>query len=136
MSEMPFEEEHMDVLQNIEASIHAVHLQNPELTDYEVDSALEALQRTYQRESIGKPAILPRNPRSAEVYEAARAACEIRLGRAPLSKSSEEAGAIEIPPVPLEIILKALKRIRKSVDYWTKQSGRQGYLDYISQFIL
>ncbi len=136
MSEIPFEEEHMDVLQNIEASIHAVHVHNPELTDYEVDSALEALLRTYQRESIGKPAVLPRGPLSAKVYEAARATCEIRLGRAPLSKESGKAGAVEIPPVAPEIILKALKVIRKSVEYWTKQSGRQGYLDYISHFIL
>ena len=78
---------------------------------------------------------MPRNPLSVEVYEAMRAICEVRLGRAPIPKGFKKIVGGKIEPVSIEVILKCLKRIRKSVDLWTKQGGSQGYLNYISQFL-
>jgi hypothetical protein len=33
-----------------------------------------------------------------------------------------------------ELVL-CLKRIRKSIDFWTKEGGRQGYLNYVSEYV-
>lgn len=43
---------------------------------------------------------------------------------------------IPIDPLTVEEITACLKWIRKSIRLWTKEGGRQGYLNYISQFIL
>ena len=42
---------------------------------------------------------------------------------------------IELQSYSLADILLCLERIRKSVKLWNEQSGRQGYLDYISEFL-
>jgi hypothetical protein len=125
----------MDILQNIEAAIHYFHVDNPELTDYDVDRALEMLVRAYQGEARGKKPTPPRSHLGFQVYEAARRACEIRLGRAPIPPDLQQLGEGEMKPVTLDIIIQALKRIRKSIALWTKEAGRQGYLNYISQFM-
>jgi hypothetical protein len=135
MDEIPFEDKYLDVLQNIEAAIYAIYIEIPELTDYDVDRALEMLGRAYQSEARGKTPNLPRNPSSLRVYEAAREACEVRLGRAPISTFLQKLGEGEMEPVSVKIIVQALKRIRKSIALWTKEAGRQGYLNYISQFM-
>ena len=62
MNDIPFEDKYMDVLQNIEAAIHYIHVDNPELSDYDVDRALELLVRAYQGEARGKKPIPPRSP--------------------------------------------------------------------------
>src|SRR6476620_6155944 len=46
-------EEHHDVLQNIEAVILNVHRADPDLLDYDVDAALEALVADYAAEQRG-----------------------------------------------------------------------------------
>jgi hypothetical protein len=38
------------------------------------------------------------------------------------------------PNTPQELI-DCLKRIQSSVKFWNNQSGRQGYLNYISRFV-
>jgi hypothetical protein len=135
MNDIPFEDKYMDILQNIEAAIHKIHVDNPELTDYGVDRALELLVRAYQGEARGKKPTPPRSQLGLQVYEAARRACEIRLGRAPIPSNLKPVGEGEMKPVSVEIIVRALKRVRKSIALWTKEAGRQGYLNYISQFM-
>src|SRR5215212_3473573 len=80
-----FEERYADVLQNIEFTIVEVHRDPPELLDYDVDAALEALVARFGGEARG------RAPREhtlpglrGEVYEAVLSICEWRIGRAPL----------------------------------------------------
>ncbi len=41
----------------------------------------------------------------------------------------------EVPPISLEDLVACLRKLRKSVDFWTKQGGRQGYLEYIDKFL-
>ena len=136
MPDLPIDEENLDVQQNIELTIHYVHLRTPGLTDYEVDSALEALLKSYQGEAIGKAPVLPRTPNSLTVYTAAHAICELRLGRNaafPLNPEQEIEG--EIVPITVDTLLNCLKRLRKSVEHWNKQGGTRGYLNFISQFL-
>lgn len=102
------------------------------LTDYEVDSALESLLRTYAGEASGKPPVLPHNPLSLKVYESVRGACDFRLRKTPRETKAKKFPEIE--PVLMDLMLKCIKRVRKSVQYWNKQSGTRGYLDYIRQF--
>jgi len=130
---MPIEDEHFDVLQNIESTILSIYREHPELTDYDVDKAYTALIQTYRAEASAKPAVKPSGDLANQVYDQAAAMCNWRLGR---SSMKDKKGKPMPNPEALtvETILLCLKRLRKSVDMWTKQNGRQGYLDYISQF--
>ena len=38
-------------------------------------------------------------------------------------------------PVPVVEIVSCLKRVRKSINRWSREAGRQGYLTFVSQFI-
>ncbi len=40
-----------------------------------------------------------------------------------------------IKPVSHDVLIACLKRIRKSVRYWSKQGGRRGYLAYVRNFL-
>lgn len=129
----PVEEEHSEILQNLEWSILTVSVAHPDLTDYQVDSALEALGRSYAREGRGQP-VLPKNELAKAVYDAVRQTCEWRLGRDQVVNDDGQPMSVE--PVSVEVILACLKRLRKSVTYWNKEGGTRGYLDYIRQFLV
>ncbi|MGH9424483.1 MAG: hypothetical protein ACRD3J_31210 [Thermoanaerobaculia bacterium] len=125
-----------DFLQNIEFAILGVYDDDKTLLDLDVIDALDALVRRYAAEEQNRtPPGLRLSDRARRVYLAVERVCDWRLGRTPLNE-----GEIE-PPVPAEVsytiadILLCLKRIRKSVKLWNEQGGRQGYLDYVSEFI-
>ncbi len=46
-----FEEQYLDVLQNIEFAITSTYREHPELTDASVDQVLDGLMRHYRRSS-------------------------------------------------------------------------------------
>lgn len=128
-----FEERYQDVLQNIEFSIVQVHRIHPELLDYDVDAALEALISRYGAEARG------RSPREhslpglrGEVYDAVLSICEWRIGRAAL----DDEPATEDERKTAEELAACLKRIRNSVQRWTKERGRQGYLTFVARFVM
>lgn len=131
---MPFiEDEYTDVLQNIELAIMSVYHENSDLTDYDVDKALNALWTEYRSETQGQTKTPP--PFSASqrlVYERVNLMCEWRLGRHTL-QADEKGKVVDIKPEPisLEEIGACLKRIRKSIELWTKEGGRQGYLYFM-----
>lgn len=128
------EEEYLDVLQNIEGVIVGFYRQNPTLTDYQVDSAMESLGRTYQREKTGGAPVLPKNELAKGVYDAMKGICDWRLGK--VDMVDEEGSPMTVPdPLTVDEIQLCLKRLRKSVATWNKQGGSQGYLQYISQFL-
>jgi hypothetical protein len=129
-----FMEQHQDVLQNIESAILGVYREKRELADYQVDSALEALGRTYAGEARGKAPVLPKNPLALEVYQAMKSMCDWRMGRE--NVVDEEGQPMSADGAQsVDEILVCLKRLRKSVETWSKKGGSQGYLHYISQFI-
>jgi hypothetical protein len=125
---------HLDVLQNIELSVIQAYRTNPELTDYHVDVAYQTLYQNYRGELSGRKEKIPANSLAAEIYQAVRAVCEWRLGRDHFV--DQEGRQVEIPADDIEIedITSCLKDLRKSVRLWTKQGGRQGYLNYIDKF--
>ncbi len=130
---MRFEEEYLDVLQNIETAINVLRKDHPELSDYQVDSALEALGRTYQREKVGGEAVLPKPGLSREVYNSVRMVCEWRLGRE--NMVDDEGQPMSSEALTIDEIQACLKHLRKSITTWTKHGGSQGYLNYIRQFL-
>jgi hypothetical protein len=119
---MRIEEEYEDLLQNIEAAIIGVFREQPGLTRHYV---AEETQRY--------PPYTNLSERAQMVLEAAKSMCEWRLGRNHLE--TKEGEKIAGPCNSLSEIIACLKRIRKSVQFWTKEGGRQGYLKYVSQFV-
>ena len=128
------EEQHLEVLQNIESVIVGFYRQNPALTDYQVDSAMEALGRTYQREKTGGDPILPKNELAKGVFQAMKGICDWRMGKVDMVDEEGDPMNVDNPLTPDEIQV-CLKRLRKSLSTWNKQGGSQGYLNYISQFL-
>ncbi|HEX8363185.1 MAG TPA: hypothetical protein VF613_23890 [Longimicrobium sp.] len=126
-----FEQRYEDVLQNIESAIIRLYRADPALVDYEVDGGLESLTAAYTAEMQGRePRGAPSDPNRRRVFEAVRQVCEWRLGRAALP------GAGAVPePIGTDEIVACLKRLRKSVQRWTKRGGRQGYLSFVGQYV-
>ncbi len=131
-----FEDQYLDVLQNIEFAIVTVFRQNPGLTDYDVDNVLNILIRTYrsqqQNREFGQPVM---KPQVEQLYKGVRQMCEWRLGREKLVGDTRKSKGPSPTLISFDEIIACLKRIRKSVDLWNKQGGTRGYLQYIEQFV-
>lgn len=130
-----FEDQYLDVLQNIEMAIVMVYREHRDLLDYDVDAVLNLLWKEYRNEQINKATPKPiLNANAQLVYERVRQMCEWRLGRTVITAGDE---FVKMKPEPISIdeITDCLKRIRKSVELWNKRSGRQGYLYFIDNNI-
>lgn len=132
------EDEYTDILQNIEFAIVDTYRQHKGMSDYDVMNALEALVDAYAGEGIGRP---PRDFRLSELErhltDEMRKMCEWRLGRGepPIDNPSE----VPQPgpkPITVDEIIPCLKKILKSVKRWNKDRGRQGYLNFIIQYVI
>jgi hypothetical protein len=133
---MSIEEEYTDVLQNIEAAIVNVYRQRRNLLDYDVEEALNTLILYYkaQQQRAATPHRLTERPEY--IYQEVKQICEWRLGRELLTKRSSSGSGAEFKPLQVEEIMACLKRIKKSVQRWNKQGGRQGYLQFIEKYIV
>jgi hypothetical protein len=131
-----FEEQYMDVLQNIESAIAMVYRGSPDLSDYGVMRVLESLVDDFKGEKIGRP---PRAVSLSELEtslkESIRAVCEWRLGRGGPKDFPAGAGGEEPAPVTVDEIVLCLKRIHKSAKFWTKERGPQGYLSFVMGYV-
>ena len=58
-----------------------------------------------------------------------------RLGRETMFDEHDQPIELSVEPITASEIVACLKRLRKSVQFWTKAGGRQGYLNYISEFV-
>jgi hypothetical protein len=133
---MDVEKDYLDVLQNIEFAIVSVHQRQPALVDFDVDAALNALIAHYQSKAIDRPARQSNlNERAKQVYEMVQAMCDWRLGDETLLSADMKRRGPRPEPVTTDVIVACLKRIRKSVEKWNKQGGRQGYLTFVEQFV-
>jgi hypothetical protein len=132
---MKVEDEYLDVLHNIEAVVKTTYQENLELSDYDVDKAYAALITTYQNEMRGKSPIKPGGNLASLVYEQIASICDWHLGRASMLDKKGRKQFFIPEPLTTETMILCLKRLRKSVETWTKQGGRQGYLNYISHFL-
>jgi hypothetical protein len=131
------EEESLDVLQNIEFAIVSVYRSEQALSDYDVSKILNVLISGYQtelsRRDFKKPNL---SPLQEQLYVSVKHMCEWRLGREAIAKKEKQLQKRNPESISVEEIIVCLKRIRKSVEMWNKQSGRKGYLDYIDQFLV
>lgn len=130
------EDEYLDVLQNIESGIVMTYRDNPDMSDYDVMRALEAVIDSYVAEKIGRaPKPLNLSDIERALVENVRTMCEWRLGRGPLGQFADG----EQPPAPesktVDEIILCLKRILKSVKKWNKWRGRQGYLNFVIEYV-
>jgi hypothetical protein len=132
---MSFEEEYQDVLQNIEFAIVSVYREEPALLDYDVEKVLNSLGRSY-RFGEAPPPPEDFNERQKAVYVRVKAMCDLRLGKEGLSDAEGEDVNVPMATVTPDEIVACLKRIQKSVQKWTKQAGRQGYLEFVDGFIV
>lgn len=133
---MDVEEEYRDVLQNIEFAIVSVHQRLPMLVDFDVEAALNALIAHYQARAIGREARTARlNERAQQVYEMMEAMCEWRMGNDALVSEDMRKRGPKLASVSVDVIIACLKRIRKSVQRWNKEGGRQGYLTFVERFV-
>jgi hypothetical protein len=129
---MDFEEEYQDVLQNIEFAIVNVYRHHAELTDFDVETVLSELIRGYQAEQRQREVTPPSlNDLRQQLYDGLKMMCDWRLGRAELSRESGQSDLPRPKPLTVDEIIACLKRIRRSVQKWSKQGGRQGYLKFI-----
>ena len=126
MSQLEYD--HLDLLQNMEIVIVEAHRSNPEVTDFDVTDALDALTRQYSAEELGRqPSVISLDPRAQAVYQNVRQICEWRLGRRPDKEMD--------PPDSMADIVSALRRIIKSVGRWSGRGGKQGYLDFVKDYL-
>ena len=131
-----FEERHLDVLQNIEFAIVSVYHEHPDLADSNVDRVLEGLIRIYTAVLNQRPdPILSFSELDQTLLSQIRGMCEWRLGHDEPQTHAEKKMIASEPKTPDEIVA-CLKRIRKSVKRWTKQGGQQGYLRFVSRYII
>jgi hypothetical protein len=132
-----FEEDYLDVLQNIEFAIISVYRSEQALTDYDVNKIINVLILEYQAEfskrDFSKPNL---SPLQEQLYGSVKGMCEWRLGRESLDQKEKRLEMKNLKPVSVEEIIACLKRIRKSVETWNKKGGRTGYLQYIEQFLV
>ncbi len=133
---MTFEKEYQDVLQNLEFVIIQVYREHRDLIDAEVLMAIESLIRVYSAQTQGKSiSSRPLKGLSQQLAESLQQMCEWRLGRVPLPDAEDTViTEAPTPKTPNEIV-DCLKRIQSSIRLWTKQGGRQGYLNFVSEFI-
>jgi hypothetical protein len=129
-------EEYLDVLQNIEVGLVSAYQENPDLTDTGTMYAVETLIKVYSGELQGREVALPQfKPEELEAYDAAKAMCEWRLGRASMEDDTGKKVEMDVKLLTLEEIIACLKRIRKSIETWYKRGGRRGYYEFVRQYV-
>ncbi len=131
---MRIEEEHPDVLQNIEFTVRLAYRDNPQLTNHAVLRIYHAVLDSYAAEQAGRE-LRPWQPTEYEqkLFGEVKDMCEMRLGRA--SVENPDGQEVDFPVVDVPTMMLCLKRLCKSVQTWTKRGGRQGYLEFISHFM-
>ena|SRR5260221_9254767 len=126
-----FFEDHLGSFQSIEGQVAAYYQHFPQLLDSMVERIYEALMLEYRAELNGvKPPISRVSESDKTLYANIRSVTEIMLGCGDLPTKGRNA----IQPETLEDVVAMLKYLRKSVGFWTKQGGRQGYLTYVEGF--
>ncbi len=140
---MDITEEYEDVLQNLEFPIMNTYRQHPELEDWEVKRAIEAVIEHYRAEyAQRKPKDKHLSAIEQQITDNLVNICEWRLGRVEMGsvlgmtqgftyQVNQSQSFLKTP----EELQKCLKRIVKSVERWDRVGGRQGYLNFASRFI-
>ncbi len=129
-------EEHPEALYLLESLIDSAAREDNTLLDLHVIDAVEASRRSFAAEQDGR-SFQPRlaDPRALDLFRGLRAAGEILLGREQ-TEIEVESSARPDDAISIEALGRCFKQIEKSAKFWNNESGRQGYLGYIRQFLL
>ncbi|MGC9951052.1 MAG: hypothetical protein ABSF64_32235 [Bryobacteraceae bacterium] len=132
---MNVEEEFQDVLQNIEFGIIQAFRADGSLLDLDANDAVAALIRRYRAEQEQRtPPPVRLGDKAQRIFDSTLPICEWRLGREGPSLPPEMGPAAAVPNTPDDIVT-CLKRIQKSIDFWNKRNGRQGYLSFVAPYV-
>lgn len=132
---MRIEEQHPDVLENIEFAVARLYRRNPKMADYDVLVVYEKLVESYKAEILGREAkVKEMSGLEAELFRDVRMMCEWRLGRGSIPDA--QGTKINITePIDLATLVLCLRRLTKSVNKWHKHYGVRGYLNFMTQFV-
>ncbi len=122
-----FEDQYIDVLQNIEWALLSLVKDHPELSDHDMLRIIEQALTYYKSQQRENPVIAQSKLTNIrqDIFERIRSMCEWRLGRLPPPDKQ-----IACNPITIEELILCLKRIEKSIKFWTKQGGRKGYINF------
>jgi hypothetical protein len=133
-----FEMRNQGTLASIELAIVECFRAQSGLTDHDIEEAINAVLPAYEptkRDTSGRVARL--GPMAREVFTHISAVCRVMSDP---DKLETEAGVplateMRMKSVNAETMSACLKRIRKSVQFWRRDGGLRGYLNFISQNI-
>ena len=121
-----FEEEYFDVLRAIETQIYEYYLEKPDLLDFNVDKALNAIVRTLNKQQRGQsPPKIKLNAAEQAIYKLLETVASLYLGKDDDVKPEQVLSYDEM--------IACVKRIQRSLKQMSSH-GRQGYLDFLKQF--
>jgi hypothetical protein len=118
----------LGILHSIESVIIQRYRKNPAILDYSINRVLEWLIRYYNAQLKWRnfePSTTNQEEEDLKLYQ------EIQMLWDAFIKNKNHDETI----LCTEIWIIHLKKIRKSVDFWTKLHGRQWYLNYVQEFI-
>lgn len=130
-----FADEHLDVLQNIESAVVRVYEERSDLIDYDVEEAYDALIRHYKaldRDHTPPEPSMTEKPQA--VYDAVKPICDWRMGEGTSQLSWLPDMPAEDTRSPDEMV-SCLRELKRSLQGWRKRGGRQGYLNFIEQYV-
>ena len=129
---LKFEEQYLDVLQNIEVTIIEAYQENLELTDKDVEQVLKAIMSIYEDRN-NLELIIKRVPsKLIPLFKQLKLHCDFRLGLSAL----DDIYLDKEDWITKEEAVSCLQRIVCSLNTWTKKKGTRGYLNFIKRFIL
>lgn len=128
-------DEDLPALRELEVSILRIWDDHDEMNDYTAGRAYEAAYKFYRTVSRGgQPAPTPLTGLDLETYKAVHAVCEklVTAGADPFKSMPKDANT---KPITAEKLVELLRELGRSVERHTKMDGRQGYLQFLSEFI-
>ena len=131
---MKWKDEDLPALREIESAVLQLWRGNPDMNNYDVRRAYEAAYRAARREARGQePEDHGLSGVEADLYAAIRQACEklLTVGPEPMKGLPEGNTA----PVERDQLSTYLRELGRSVERHTREGGRQGYLNFLRQFL-
>lgn len=124
----------LPALEEIETAIVGIWRRHPDMTDYVANRAYEAAFQFYRARSRGhepKPSGL--SGIDLESFNAVQRVCENLLTTGATPVKGRPPG--NTAPIALEKLLEYLRELHRSVERHTRDGGRQGYLQFIDEFL-
>lgn len=110
------EDEHPEVMEPVEQAVVDIYDAHPDLTDRDVDAAFGSLITHHRARERGLEPQHHLTGGTATLFAALL----------PVTDRLLADGTADVP-----LLVRGLTRLRKSVGFWTKREGRQGYLTYV-----